>query len=220
MVIDIETGRFQPIDLTKVRFGKLIALEQIGKTKNGTSVWMCKCDCGKIVKVSAAHLRRKVRPTKSCGCLKHEPVNQTHGLRKHPMYSVWSAMKRRCYNEKAENFKDYGGRGITVCERWLHSFENFYDDMKNGYVQGEVMIDRIRVNEGYYPGNCRWLSYVGSANNKRTSKYLSLNGIVRTAAEWAKILGIKDSTITKRKSKGFSDAICLSKYSLLDGSPI
>lgn len=220
MARNITTGQFEFKDLTNVKTGKLTVLHRTTKSKHGTWKWMCQCDCGKYTEVFAHHLSANGKQTKSCGCLKHQSINKTHGLRSHPMYSVWRAMKYRCCNEKAHNYKDYGGRGIKVCDRWLNSFANFYEDMKDGYVKGEVMLDRKEVNKGYEPSNCRWLSYIGSANNKRTSKYLSLNGIVRTAAEWSRILGIKDNTITNRKLKGFSDAACLSRVSLLTGNPI
>lgn len=212
MIQDKNTGRFQSVDITNKIFGKLTAIHKSRKYKNGGWYWICKCDCGNITEVLASHLTS----TKSCGCLRRiKGQNKTHGLRCHPLYQVWRSMKYRCYNEKAPNYKDYGGRGITVCERWYSSFQNFYDDMITGYVKGEVMIDRIKVNENYEPINCRWLSYIGSANNKRNSKYLSLNGIVRTAAEWSRVLGIKDNTITSRKLKGYPDHLCLSVNNLL-----
>lgn len=175
--------------------------------------WICQCECGTTKPVS---IDRVVRgDSKSCGCLRHNAdFNKTHGLRNHPLYGVWRAMKGRCYNCKLENYSNYGGRGIIVCDRWVNSFQNFYNDMVEGYVKGEVAIDRIDPNGNYEPSNCRWLTMLKSANNKRTSKYLTLNGIVRTASEWGRYLGIKDDTIRHRKSKGYSDKDCLSLTSL------
>lgn len=204
-------GQFCYKDISGIRFSKLLAISRSKKDRYGTWMWLCVCDCGNYTEVRVSHLTHKSNPTQSCGCLlRRKGQNKTHGLRKHPLYDVWRAMKYRCCNTKAKNYPNYGGRGITICERWVNSFQSFYDDMLSGYIKGEVMLDRIDVNGNYEPSNCRWISYIGSANNKRASKYLSLNGIVRTASEWGRLLGIRDDTIRSRKAKGYPDHICLS----------
>jgi hypothetical protein len=174
----------------------------------GNIFWQFICECG-ISKSVSAH-RVISGHSKSCGCLRKEaPFNVTHGLRKHPLYPVWSAMKRRCYNKKSENYHDYGGRGIIVCPEWKDSFLSFYNDMADGYIKGEVELDREDVNGDYKKSNCRWATMIQGANNKRTSKYLSHNGIVRTISEWGRYLGVRDNTIGNRMRKGWADYECL-----------
>lgn len=177
---------------------------------NGGIFWNFVCECGVYKPVSVHRVMRG--DSKSCGCLRFDAdYNKTHGLRNHPLYGVWRSMKGRCYNPNLENYPDYGGRGIIVCDEWKNDFKKFYDDMIDGYVKGAVELDRFPDNDGnYFKENCRWATPVQNQNNKRTSKYLTLNGIVRTAAEWGRYLGIKDDTIRRRKEKGYSDEECLS----------
>lgn len=143
--------------------------------------------------------------TKSCGCIKfNKGQNEIHGLKKHPLYNKWNSMKQRCYNENCESYPNYGGRGIKVCDRWLHSVENFYNDMNTGYSKG-LHLDRIDVNSDYSPSNCRWVSGKQNNNNKRTNVYICMDGRTHTPAEWAEELGIKADTIASRKRKGWTD---------------
>lgn len=207
------SSQFKKNDLSNQVFGKLIALEILTEKKNGCYYWMCKCECGNIKKVLSTRLVQGV--TKSCGCLKYiKGQNKTHGLRNHPLYSIWKGMKYRCYNEKCKNYKDYGGRDIKMCDEWYNSMENFYNDMVIGYIKGEVELDRINVNGNYCKENCRWVTQTQNANNKRNNKYISMNGIVRTAAEWGRLLGIKDNTITNRLKRGLSVEKSLSRIGI------
>lgn len=216
MIRDKNNGQFKRIEVSKgSTYNNWIFIEFSHIGKNGASFWVCKCVCG-LSKSVAAH-RVINGGSKSCGCLRLKAdYNIKHGLKKHPIYNVWNAMKQRCYNHKCESYPHYGGRGIVVCDRWRNSFENFYKDMNKGYIKGQVAIDRFpNVNGNYEPSNCRWATIEQSANNKTTSKYLSKNGIVRTASEWGKLLGIHPDTIRHRKRKGYSDSECLSIYSLI-----
>lgn len=120
------------IDLTEKRFGKLTVIKKHNQDKWGGWNWLCMCDCGNETVVSGGHLRGL--KTKSCGCSRKETKNFTHKMTGSRLYKVWHATKSRCYYEKSEMFKHYGGRGITVCDEWKNSFISFYDwSIKNGY---------------------------------------------------------------------------------------
>lgn len=197
-------GWFKLVDLIGLRVGKLEVNKYHAKTKSG-HYWECICDCGNTTIVSSAHLTSNKRKTRSCGCLKKETKHTvTHGLRNHPLYEVWRSMKSRCYNDKSPNYNLYGGRGIIVCDKWVNDFKAFYDDMNDGYVKGETSIERIELDGNYEPSNCCWANNIQQANNKRNSKYITYNGIVRTAAEWGRYLGIKDDTINHRIKRGYT----------------
>lgn len=116
-------------------------------------------------------------------------------------YEAWSAMKKRCLNPEHRNFRDYGGRGIAVCARWL-TFANFLADM--GERPAGMSLDRIDNSAGYDPANCRWATVREQNNNKRGNTLLSFNGEVRTISQWSELIGIKDCTLSERLRRGWS----------------
>lgn len=161
------------IDHSGKRVGMLTVIER-DKTKPGKSGcdawWICKCDCGNIISLRSNSISGKVK-TKSCGCL---PViiHQTHGKTKSRLYNVWNCMKQRCFNANNKNYKEYGARGITMCDEWKNSFEAFYKwSMANGYdpdaPRGKTTIDRIDNDGNYEPQNCRWVSMLKQSENRR-----------------------------------------------------
>ena len=156
------------------RFGKLIVLEDGGRDSIQNILWLCQCDCGNKTLVRTPMLNSG--RTKSCGCLKFESRNSTHGLGKTRLYSLWSKMKDRCFRKNNPAYKWYGGRGITICKEWIEDFINFYNwAMDNGY-NDDLSIDRIDVNGNYEPSNCRWIPLKEQALNTRTTKFLTYKG--------------------------------------------
>jgi hypothetical protein len=121
---------------------------------------------------------------------------------KHPLYQVWAALKYRCLNPNSSKWKNYGGRGITVCKRWIDSFENFLEDM--GERPEGSSLERINVDGNYEPGNCRWATQKEQQNNKRNNKKLTYKGKTQTIAEWSRELQISKVTLRERILRGWS----------------
>jgi hypothetical protein len=159
------------IDVTGRRFGRLTVLGFSHTGKWGKAIWLCVCDCGNEAKISGEDLRSG--NSASCGCIRVARIsalNRTHGRSRTSVYNRWKEMHARCYNPKHPRYADYGGRGITVCERW-HSFENFLADM--GEPPPGLTLDRINNDLGYSPENCRWTTVSEQNSNTRRSKTIS-----------------------------------------------
>lgn len=174
----VSCGCKHPANLTGKRFGKLVALEPTKERRNSRIVWKCLCDCGNYTTATSNDLLNG--HTKSCGCRKKEIIAErlnkqaTHQKSNTRLYRVWCGMRARCYIPSHTHYKDYGGRGITICDEW-HDFENFYKwAMEAGYDEnaprGQCTIDRINVEGNYEPSNCRWADAITQANNKRKKK--------------------------------------------------
>lgn len=159
------------IDLRGQTFGRLTVRAMVASNSAGQSIWACQCACGELLSVAATHLRRGA--VKSCGCLRRElgierllrSPRRTHGATETVEYETWQRMIQRCTNPNSEVFEYYGGRGITVCERWRKSFENFRADM--GLRPEGMSIDRKDVNGNYEPTNCRWATAIEQRLNQR-----------------------------------------------------
>lgn len=185
------------VDLTGRTYGRLTVVSRDGNMY-GKVAWLCVCQCGVELRVSGADLKSGNRS--SCGCLKIEVTRQknySHGLTDSVEYKTWCRMKERCYNPRIKNYADYGGRGISVCPRWLESFENFYTDMGprpgNGYS-----IERKNVNAGYSKGNCRWATSKEQARNKRNNRIVRFKGDELSIAELAEMVNKPYNLIYKR----------------------
>ncbi len=135
--------------------------------------------------------------------------NYRHGMAGTLIYDIWAAMKRRCHSKTCKDYYLYGGRGITVCERWRNSFQSFFDDM--GERPAGMMIERIDNDGPYSPENCKWATAIEQANNKRPcgpsirSRFLTVNGKTATIAEWARTIGLNVNTLRGRVRDGWPD---------------
>lgn len=148
------------------RFGRGVVFQEtrVGKFRAA----QLRCDCGTVYISRLVALFARKEPTRSCGCLVRD-IKRTHGLsHTHPLYSTWGGMMTRCYNPKYKQFKDWGGRGIAVCERW-HDPRFFVEDIDRliGPKPPGTTLDRLDVNGNYEPGNVRWATYREQAHNKR-----------------------------------------------------
>lgn len=186
------------IDLTGQKFGRWTALKR-SHVKDGQTLWLCRCECGKEQSVYLFSLRDGT--SKSCGCLKNEVASEfhtRHGSHKTKEYRAWSQAKSRCKNVKNKAYPNYGGRGIRMCERWLECFENFFEDM--GLAPSKKhSLDRFPNNkDGHYEsGNCRWATKKEQQNNRRNNHYIYYNGENKTLTEWAEFLGEKPNYFSK-----------------------
>lgn len=189
------------------KYGRLVVQDNKIASRSGRNrmICICKCECGTVVEVMANSLQ--IGNTNSCGCYVRDVLKNraTHGhTRKYSAsrtYKAWSNMINRCENQKVKHFKNYGGRGISVCNRW-HDFANFLADM--GECPNSFMIERLDNDGNYEPGNCRWATTTEQANNKRNSRWLVLKGEKKTLAQWAQQSNLPYMKLFYRLRKGLT----------------
>lgn len=185
-----------------VKYGKLTIISYVREGKDHHKYFICKCECGVEKEISLSHLQSK--KIRSCGCLweenKHE-YRKTHGGRYDPLYAVWCGMKARCNNKNSQAYKNYGGRGISICKKWDNEFETFKTwAYRNGYAKG-LQIDRKNNDGGYTPENCRFVTSKENSRNKRANVYLEYHNERETIACWAEKLGMGVGTLRARLNK-------------------
>lgn len=193
----------RPKDWTGIRCGRLLVIKNIGLKESNEghrrTYYLVKCDCGTEKEIMGNSLSR----IKSCGCEGKEKTilrNSKHGScvrgNVSTEYISWAHMKQRCLNPKDKKYPRYGGRGITICDRWVNSYESFIEDM--GEKPGdEYSIDRIDLDGNYEPSNCRWATTIEQQNNTSTNRYIEHNGEVKTLAQWSRHLGITQAKLWK-----------------------
>ena len=173
-------------DLTGQTFERLTVVSRAENSKDGQARWNCKCVCGNTTIVSGVYLRRG--KIKSCGCYMREVIadigrqSKIHGESKTRLYRVWRGIKQRVNDPNRAKYKYYGGRGITICPEWDHSYETFRDwALSHGYDPnakfGECTIDRIDMNGNYEPSNCRWVSIAENNRNRRSKTQVKLDNL-------------------------------------------
>lgn len=202
----------------KTRFGKLTVLgdapSKVSPSGYSARCAFVRCDCGVTKTVRTGDLKHGYAT--SCGCeqrrllgiasrerqLRHGQSGRTDE------YVCWTSMKQRCNNPNAQGYENYGGRGISVCERWNDSFEQFFADMGTKPTKRHS-IERIDVNGNYEPSNCKWANHTEQSNNRKSNVVLTIDGVSRTAVEWARHAGIPDHLIYLRLRAGWSHKQCV-----------
>ena len=195
------------IDETGNQYGRLRVLKR-AENLGRLVAWLCKCQCGQTTIVRAGHLQSG--HTTSCGCFSRERTSArnkihktTHGLRYTPEWAARTAMIQRCTNSKVANFHLYGGRGITVCKRWLAGCKAFYEDM-GPRPSNEYSLDRIDNDGDYTPENCRWATKKEQAHNRRMNRNLTFRGKTQCIAAWAEELTMNYYTLWSRLDDNWS----------------
>jgi len=190
-------------DLTGLTFGRL-TVERFNGTHptRQQAQWMCLCECGECISVPSGRLLSG--DTKSCGCYHVDQTVKacaTHGDTHSPTYNIWAGIKSRCFLKTSPSWRKYGMRGITMCERWVNSYQNFLEDMGERPSSGHS-IDRIDNNGNYEPSNCRWATAKDQANNRRSNTWITLDGVTLTIAQWSERLGLHQVTMCRRIARG------------------
>lgn len=190
------------------RYTKLTVIgldyEKLKDPKYHNAFWICKCDCGNVISTLGSRLRSG--ECKSCGCYSRERSsidNATHRQTKTRIYRIWQLMKRRCYKKTSKDYKNYGGRGIKVCDEWKNSFECFRDwALPNGYNE-HLTIERINVNGDYEPSNCTWATPKQQGRNRRKHRKINYNGKEYCLSELAEMCGLIPETLAYRLNVGY-----------------
>lgn len=208
------------MDLAGQRFGMLLVLHTVGKNRFGNTIWQCRCDCGTEVAVLAGNLRKG--NSTSCGCARRVTCAKrltTHGLDGTPEHGVWLGMIRRCVDQRRPEYPRYGGRGITVCDRWRHGeggktgLECFVADV-GPRPSPTHSIDRYPNNDGNYePGNVRWAVAEDQANNRRSTKLITIGGRSQSLARWVREVGGNYNSINNHIDRGMPPAKALGIHS-------
>ena len=194
-------------DLVGLTFGRLKVKHFSHVDSKRRACWICECECGGLKTASTWHLRRA--RVQSCGCLHSEAArkqglaNRTVPIECQSEYTTWLNIKARCLNPKSHNYKDYGGRGVSVCSNWKNDFARFLQDVGKKPTP-DHQLDRINNDRNYEPGNVRWATKIENANNKRNSRFLTYNDETLTIAQWARKVGIKVYTIHTRLNAAWS----------------
>lgn len=196
-------------DLTKQKFGawRVIRFSRRTPGRYGMTYWWCRCRCGTERAVTAGNLRSGI--SKSCGrCKYRSKPHGESGEHRTPEYRAWCCMLHRCYCKTSVSYKNYGGRGIAVCERWQgkDGYRNFLTDMGRRPRRPKGMsLHRLRSNDNYEPDNCVWATRQTQDRNKRNSMYFTLNDVTKHVIAWADELGMKPGLLRRRRYSGWSD---------------
>lgn len=204
-------------------FGAMVVIETGRERRKSGEGWKyftrLLCECGRVREVETGNLKKPSFNPQCLSCSGNAGGKLKHGAsmaykdknpEKHNCYTRWQSMKRRCYKERDSHYARYGGRGIKVCDRWLNSFENFFDDM--GLPPSKnYQIDRIDNDGDYEPSNCRWVSREDNARNKSNNRMIEAFGKTQTLSAWEVEVGIKRETIAMRLGRGWSAEDALSK---------
>lgn len=203
------TSIARTVDISGKKYGMLTVIERDG-SMTGSAAWLCQCECGNRKTIRGTSLR--CGDTKSCGCMSFIWLSEMFKKQNRDTveYKIYHGMKIRCYGKNNDRFKDYGGRGIFICDRWLGAdgFDTFFSDMGRRPTRHHS-IDRINNDCDYSPENCRWATNEEQGNNTRRNVTLTIHGETKTIGQWAKVSNIKYATIRARHKRGWSDIDCV-----------
>lgn len=188
-------------DLTGQKFGYWeVVSRDDEKSKHGHRMYLCRCVCGKEKKLRGSMLTSGA--SISCRCITFIDKNKKHGMSNTRTYNTWVSMRERCFNPKNDKYERYGAKGITVCEEWRNSFENFLSDM--GVRPKGMTIDRIDNSKGYCKENCRWATPKEQTLNRFFTKWVTAFGETLCFSDMAEKYGITTTTLRYRLKKGMS----------------
>lgn len=187
-------------NLTGLKFNYLTAIKPV-QNSDGRYVWVWRCDCGKEIKLLGSIVTRKQKPQKSCNeC--YQKRRLLHGKTNTKEFFAWRGILSRCRDSGSKPYKDYGGRGIKVCDRWLE-FKNFYEDMGDAPTK-KHSIDRINNDGDYCKENCRWATGKEQCRNQRKSRIIEYNGEKRPLPEWVELYGLNYNSLYNRLRRGWT----------------
>lgn len=194
------------IDIEGQKFNRLLVLGFKESLPNSFQIWFCLCDCGNIT--TAESYKMRSGHTKSCGCFRKErgvmlaKQHIKHGKEGSRIYRVWVGILQRCFNPKTIGWVRYGGRGISVCDKWLQ-FEGFYEDMGEP-PNDRMQIDRINNDGDYEKSNCRWATFKQQYNNKSNNRLVTYNGKTQSVTLWSEELGLDRMKVYQKLNQGLS----------------
>ena len=192
-------------------FGRWTIADNEYVLERGHRKYMCECSCGKHTRRYVDEYNLKCGKSLSCGCISSELTRQRrlkHGKSNTRLFHIWCGIRERCYTKTRPEYKEYGGRGITICDEWndFETFEKWAFD--NGYDEsapkGECTIDRIDVNGNYESSNCRWISLTEQSDNRTNTIRLTYNGKTQTLLQWSKELNLNYKTMSTRYYEGWA----------------
>jgi hypothetical protein len=188
------------LQLGNMVFGNLTVIAPTTPDAKGQIKWYCQCKCGNTVE--AAGSRLKYGGVKSCGCLRDTGDHgRTHGMSASSEYFIWAGFRSRCEQPTNHAYKNYGGRGVKVCDRWS-SFAAFYEDM-GPRPSNQHSIDRIDNGGNYEPENCRWATHGMQARNRRVNHFITFGGETKCLADWARSIAISPQHLSGRLRGGW-----------------
>lgn len=180
----------------------MTVIQDTNERRNNGVVWICRCECGNVVKRTTGELNAGRRL--SCGCIRTGATGAWKNGKRERLYIIWCDIIQRCFDKNDPNYQRYGARGITICDEWRHNYPAFREwALSNGYNE-QLTIDRIDNDGNYFPDNCRWTTAKVQCRNKSNNALITYCGETHCVSEWAEILGFKRSTLAERLRRGWS----------------